>query len=83
VALNDRFPSSGGGSGGGLGGTGQDLPLAVRNLMTEAFTHTYWWAVALIVPALLVAFLLPRAKAKPIEDDEPGADEAAPVLMHA
>ena len=82
VALNDRFPNSGG-SGGGLGGTGQDLPLAVRNLMTEAFTHTYWWAVALIVPAVLVAFLLPRKKAEPIEDDEPGADEAAPVLMHA
>jgi MFS family permease len=83
VALTDRFPDSGGGAGGGLGGTGQDLPLQVRNLMTEAFTHTYWWAVALIVPAVLVAFLLPRKKAEPIEDDEPGADEAAPVLMHA
>jgi hypothetical protein len=82
VALSDRFPNSGG-SGGGLGGTGQDLPLPVRNLMTEAFTHTYWWAVALIVPALFVAFLLPRVKPEPIEDDEPGADEAAPVLMHA
>jgi EmrB/QacA subfamily drug resistance transporter len=83
VALNDRFPRSDGGSGNGLGGTGQDLPLPVRNLMTEAFTHTYWWAVALIVPALAVAFLLPRSKPEPIEDDEPGADEAAPVLMHA
>jgi MFS family permease len=81
VALSDRFPNSGGGNG--LGGTGQDLPLPVRNLMTEAFTHTYWWAVALIVPALFVAFLLPRVKPEPIEDDEPGADEATPVLMHA
>ncbi|WP_028063482.1 DHA2 family efflux MFS transporter permease subunit [Solirubrobacter soli] len=81
MALSDRFPNSGGGNG--LGGTGQDLPLAVRNLMTEAFTHTYWWAVALIVPAVFVALLLPRMKPEPIEDDEPGADEATPVLMHA
>src|SRR3954469_19592233 len=86
VALKDKLGGlGGGGSDTGLGATGQDLPLQVRNLMTEAFTHTYWWAVALIVPALLVAFLLPRVKPEPIEDDdEPGAGgEQAPVLMHA
>jgi EmrB/QacA subfamily drug resistance transporter len=82
VQLNDRFGGQGGGNG--LGATGQDLPLQVRNTMTDAFTHTYWWATALIVPAILVAVLLPRRKPEPIEDDEPGADgEAAPMLMHA
>jgi EmrB/QacA subfamily drug resistance transporter len=83
VALQDKLGGAGGGSDTGLGTTGQDLPLQVRNLMTEAFTHTYWWAVALIIPALAVAFLLPRVKPEPIEDDEPDADEPAPVLVHA
>ena len=84
VALQDKLGGAGGGgSDTGLGATGADLPLPVRNLMTEAFTHTYWWAVALIIPAIAVAFLLPRVKPEPIEDDEPGADEPAPVLMHA
>src|SRR3954451_3937980 len=84
VALKDKLGGlGGGGSDTGLGATGQDLPLQIRNLMTEAFTHTYWWAVALIIPAVLVAFLLPRVKPEPIEDDEPGADEAAPMLVHA
>ena len=50
--------------------------------MASAFTHTYWWATALIVPALLVALLLPRRKPEPVED-EAGEVGAAPVLMHA
>jgi EmrB/QacA subfamily drug resistance transporter len=78
VALTDRL---GGGSGdSGLGAAPTNLPLEVRDLMASAFTHTYWWAVALIVPAILVALLLPRKKPEPLED-EPGAGEA-PVLMH-
>jgi hypothetical protein len=82
VALQDRL---GGGSGGdtGLGASGADLPAAVRDTMAGAFAHTYWWAAALIVPALAVAFLLPRRKAEPIEEDEPGpGGEPAPMLMH-
>ncbi|MDA0166663.1 DHA2 family efflux MFS transporter permease subunit [Solirubrobacter ginsenosidimutans] len=81
VALQDRLPG-GGGAGNGLGATGADLPLAVRNVMASAFTHTYWWAAALIVPALLVAFLLPRVKPEPVVE-EPGTEGGqAPVLMH-
>src|SRR3954471_689808 len=86
VALQDKLGGVGGGGGSdtGLGAVGQDLPLQVRNLMTEAFTHTYWWAVALIIPAVLVAFLLPRVKPEPVEDDEDGAGgEAARVSEHA
>jgi hypothetical protein len=88
VALRDKLPGGGAGTGGaspesGLGTTGQTLPLEVRNLMTEAFTHTFWWATALIVPALIAAFLLPRRKPKPVEGDEEGDADTAPVLMHA
>lgn len=85
VALNDRLGAqagSGGSPESGLGGAGQNLPLEIRNLMTEAFTHTFWWATALIIPALIAAFLLPRRKPKPVEgEEEDGA--AAPVLIHA
>jgi EmrB/QacA subfamily drug resistance transporter len=81
VALTDRL-GGGGGSDTGLGATGASLPLAVRDTMASAFAYTYWWAVALVVPALLVALLLPRKKPEPLED-EPGAGEPAPVLMHA
>jgi EmrB/QacA subfamily drug resistance transporter len=81
VALTDRL-GGGGGSDTGLGATGANLPLAVRDTMASAFAYTYWWAVALVVPALLVALLLPRKKLEPLED-EPGAGEPAPVLMHA
>jgi EmrB/QacA subfamily drug resistance transporter len=79
VALKDRL---GGGSGdSGLGAAPTNLPLEVRDLMASAFTHTYWWAVALVVPAILVALLLPRRKPDPLEDED-GAGEPAPVLMH-
>jgi hypothetical protein len=84
VALQDRL--GGGGSGGdtGLGATGADLPPEVRDTMASAFTHTYWWAAALFIPAILAALLLPRVKPAPVEEDgEPGAGgEPAPVLMH-
>jgi len=86
VALNDRLGAeagSGGSPESGLGGTGANLPLEVRDLMTGAFTHTFWWATALVVPALLAAFLLPRRKPKPVEDEEEGEGSPAPILMHA
>jgi EmrB/QacA subfamily drug resistance transporter len=85
VALRDRVGGGGGSAETGLGGTGANLPLEVRDLMTGAFTHTFWWATALIIPALIAAFLLPRRKPAPVEgDDEEGTDgSAAPVLMHA
>ncbi|HWK26924.1 MAG TPA: DHA2 family efflux MFS transporter permease subunit [Solirubrobacter sp.] len=85
VALKDRLAGTGGGGGSdtGLGGTGAHLPLEVRDLMASAFTHTYWWAAALIIPALAVALLLPRIKPDPVVDEDGDAEDAAPVLMHA
>ena len=82
VALQDRL-GGGGGSETGLGGTGANLPPEVRDTMASAFAHTYWWAVALIVPAILAALLLPLTKPEPVEDDDESAGEAPPVLMHA
>jgi MFS family permease len=81
VQLNDRLGQGAGGDGG-LGAAVTDLPLAIRDAMASAFTYTYWWATALIVPAVLVALLLPRRKPEPLEDDEEDAG-TAPVLVHA
>ncbi len=78
--LQDRFGERAGGAGGVAG---QELPLPIANRMAEAYGATYWWALALIVPAILCALLLPRQKPEPFEEEEGGgADEAAPVLMH-
>jgi EmrB/QacA subfamily drug resistance transporter len=80
-ALTDRLP--GAPAGGGLGQSGKGLPADIRELMAEAFGHTYIWATALVVVAFAAAFFLPRQKPEPIADDEPGDETAAPVLMHA
>ena len=78
-SLTDKL---GEGAGGGIGAVPAKLPAAVKDLMASAFGYTYWWAFALVIPALLVALLLPRRKAEPIED-EAGEPAAAPVLIHA
>jgi MFS family permease len=77
AALSDRFPNAP--SGGGLGQSGKGLPAQVRDLMAEAFGHTYVWATAFVLVAFVAAWMLPRRKPEPLEE---GAD-AAPVLMHA
>ncbi len=75
TALKDRFP----GTDGGIGGAAhQNLPLQVRDLMATAFTHTWWWALVLFVPAFIIALWLPRRRPEPIEDD---AEDAAAVLV--
>src|SRR4051794_27823369 len=76
--LQDRF----GEQAGGAGAAPVTLPPQVRDLMAEAYGATYWWALALITPALLTALLLPRRKPEPVEDEEGGTGEAAPVLVH-
>ncbi|WP_028060895.1 DHA2 family efflux MFS transporter permease subunit [Candidatus Solirubrobacter pratensis] len=80
-ALRDRLP--GAPSGGGLGQSGKGLPAQTRDLMADAFGHTYIWATALVVVAFAAAFFLPRHKPEPIEEDEPGGEASAAVLMHA
>ena len=63
------------------------MPPAVRaqinGPMAEAFASTFWWALALVVIALVVSTaLLPKEKPEPVDD--PADDEAetpAPVLV--
>ncbi len=77
-ALLTRF-----GSHGGIGTVpGTHLPPAIADKMAEAFTHVFWIAAILIIPALITAFFLPRKKPEPIEEEPADADESAPVLMH-
>jgi EmrB/QacA subfamily drug resistance transporter len=78
-ALTDKL---GEGAGGGIGAAPVELPAPVKDLMASAFGATYWWAFALVIPALVVAFLLPRRKPEPVADEE-GEPDAAPVLVHA
>jgi len=68
----------------GIGQAPTNLSPEVKDLMATAFTHTYWIAAFLIVPALIAAFFLPRTKPAPAEDDEEarGEGEGTPVLMH-
>jgi EmrB/QacA subfamily drug resistance transporter len=83
-ALKDRLPS--GGSGGtGLGRSGKGLPEQIKDLMADAFGHTYIWATALVAVAIVAAYFLPRVKPEPIEEEDEGTGggEAAPVLIHA
>jgi MFS family permease len=73
--------------GGGGGGIGRSLPPAVRErlapAMADAFGATFWYALALVAVAFVVALvLLPKQKPEPL--DEPGAEAdaaQAPVLV--
>lgn len=48
--------------------------------MAEAFGSTFWWALALVAIAFVVATaLLPRERPEPVDDP---AAEAAPALVH-
>jgi EmrB/QacA subfamily drug resistance transporter len=77
-ALTSRF-----GSHGGIGTVpGTHLPAAVADKMADAFTHVFWIAAILIIPAFVSALFLPRVKPEPVEEEGGGADEAAPVLVH-
>jgi hypothetical protein len=80
--LASRLP--GGGSGSGIG---TSLPDAVREQiapqMAAAFGATFWYALALVGVAFVVAVaLLPKSKPEPVED--PAAEAgviAEPVLV--
>jgi EmrB/QacA subfamily drug resistance transporter len=77
-ALQARFPHAP--SGAGLGQSGKHLPAGVRDLMADAFGHTYIWATAFVLVAFAAAWLLPRRKPEPLDDEDA---DAAPALMHA
>src|SRR3954466_3517333 len=76
--VQDRF----GANAGGAGQTGGALPPQFRDTLAEAYGATYWWALALLIPAPAAALVLPPRKPEPLEEEDGGAGESAPVLMH-
>jgi len=80
--LTSRLP------GGGGGGVGATLPPDVRErvapLMAEAYGATFWYALALVVVAFVVAIvLLPKDKPEPVEDPQADAEVAAEAVLVA
>jgi hypothetical protein len=79
--LANRLPKGGGG-----GGIGQAIPPELRAkvapLMADAFGATFWWALGLVLVALVVAsVLLPKHKPEPVEEpDAEGAADDVPVM---
>jgi EmrB/QacA subfamily drug resistance transporter len=86
-ALADRLPGNGGGGIGGAAAMPPEVRAQVAGPMADAFASTFWWALALVVVAFLVATpLLPKKRPAPVDDpDADEADEASvqtPVLVH-
>jgi EmrB/QacA subfamily drug resistance transporter len=81
AAMKDRLPEMGEGGLGGVQSIPPEARAQVLPLLSDAFASTFTWALVFIGIAILPAFLLPRRKPEP-QEDEDGAD-AAPVLMHA
>ena len=84
-AITGKLSGLGGGAGGGIG-AGAELPPEVRariaQPMAEAFGSTFWWALALVAVAFVVALaLLPREKAEPVEEEEDSAEPAVPMMV--
>ena len=85
TALADRL---GGGGEGGIGAAAAVPPEArarIAEPMAEAFASTFWYALALVVVAFLVATpLLPKRRPAPVSDPglEEGSVAPAPVLVH-
>jgi EmrB/QacA subfamily drug resistance transporter len=84
VLLAHELTSRLGGAGGG--GIGAAVPPELRPrvapLMAEAFGATFWWALALVVVALVVAtVLLPKSKPEPVEE-APGDEAPVAIAMH-
>jgi hypothetical protein len=53
----------------------------LRTLMADAFGATFWWAVALVTVAFVVALvLLPKRKPEPVEEDDSEGTAAAMMV---
>jgi MFS family permease len=62
-----------GASAAGGTGTGGTVPEHVKSLMADAFGHTFWWALALLIVAFVFSGALPKRK--------PEGATAAPIPM--
>jgi EmrB/QacA subfamily drug resistance transporter len=88
VLLTNALADKLGGHGGGIGAAAA-VPPSVRariaDPMAAAFGTTFWYALALVGVAFVVALiLLPKSKPEPVHDpDAPGGAEAAVPVMVA
>jgi len=76
--IRGNLPATASGEGG-LGAVGA-IPAAMRDrvapALADAFAHTFWWPVALLLVAILPALLLPRRR--PAAPPAPPAEPAPP-----
>jgi EmrB/QacA subfamily drug resistance transporter len=80
--LTDRLPAADG--GGNALGAAQNAPAAARAqiapLVSEAFAHTFTWALLLLVLAAIPAWFLPRGKPPaPVPPGSSGEPDETPV----
>jgi EmrB/QacA subfamily drug resistance transporter len=59
--LTDRLGPGANAAGGG-GSIGAAIPHHVASLMADAFGHTFWWALALLIAAFVFSLALPKRK---------------------
>jgi hypothetical protein len=71
--IRDALP---GGEGAGVQRLPEDVRARVAEPLADAFAHTFWWAVAFSLIALLPALVLMQATRKP-PGDEPAAEPDA------
>jgi EmrB/QacA subfamily drug resistance transporter len=85
TALSDKLGGTGGGGLGAAAALPPDQRAHIAGPMAEAFGSTFWWALGLVLVALVVAaILLPKDKPEPVEDpDAEGEAEGAPALAMA
>jgi EmrB/QacA subfamily drug resistance transporter len=82
-ALESKLGGQGGGGIGAAAAVPPDVKAKIVGPMAEAFGSTYWYALALVVIAFLVATpLLPKDKPAPVEDPGPEGATREPVLVH-
>ena len=82
-ALADRLPGIGGGGIGAAASVPPEARARIIGPMAEAFASTFWWALALVVIALVVSTaLLPKEKPEPVDDpDDPELGEVPPAVL--
>ena len=82
--LTEAFgPAAGAGaSPAGLAALPPEVQAQILGIQATAFGQTFWWALAFVAVAFVVALvLLPKRKPAPLEEDD-AAGTGAPVMMH-
>ncbi|GAA4878119.1 DHA2 family efflux MFS transporter permease subunit [Pseudonocardia benzenivorans] len=82
--LTEAFgPAAGAGSSpAGLAALPPEVQAQILGIQATAFGQTFWWALAFVAVAFVVALvLLPKRKPEPLEEDD-ATDTGAPVMMH-